>query len=346
MLRRAWTVLPWQRILAATDFSVDSEAALRAAAAAARACHSELTLAHSLPHLRRAAWSAVWASRIPADSPEGEAFQRQLCKQSDDQLRQQAESVRHEGFADISLQTQTLSGEPWVELIHAVQEGQFDVLFAGSRGQSAWSELLTGSTSRKLIRHCPCDVCIVRGSAISAPRRILAAADFSDVSCRAVSRALWLGSLFDAEVRVMHVVELTDVPEDLADRATTVRSVRDVIREEAADRLRQFLQELPAASVVTHQQTVFGDPWRELRRYAGEMNAEMIVCGTTGRGGLKGLLLGNTAERLLDHGGCSVLAVKPAHFQCPVERATWPVGSYSPRNSAEMAASESASGRG
>lgn len=346
MWRHAWAVLPWQRILAATDFSADSDAALRQAAAAARACHSELTLAHCLPHLRRAAWSAIWGSRIPADSPEGEAFQRQLCQRSDEQLRQQAKSVRDAGYADLSLHTQSLPGEPWVELIHAVQEWQFDVLFAGSRGQSTWSELLTGSTSKKLIRHCPCDVCIVRSGAMSAPRRILAAADFSDVSCRAVSRALWLGSLFDAEVRVMHVVELTDVPEDLADRTTTVRSIRDVIREEAADRLQQFLREMPSAATVTHQQTVFGDPWRELRRYSGEMHADMIVCGTTGRGGLKGLLLGNTAERLLDHGGCSVLAVKPAHFQTPVERATWPVGSYSPRSSAEIVASESASGRG
>ena len=338
--------MPWQRILTATDFSADSEAALRLAATAARACHADLTLAHSLPHVRRAAWSAVWASRIPADSPEGEAFQRQLCRSSDEQLRQQAAAISGNGFADLSLQLQTLLGEPWVELIHAVQEGQFDVVFAGSRGQSAWSELLTGSTSKKLIRHCPCDVCIVRNSTEGAPRRILAAADFSDVSCRAVSRALWLGALFDAEVQVIHVVELTDVPEDLADRATSVRSIRDVIREEAEQRLHEFLQEMPAAAVVTQRQTVFGDPWRELRRHAGEMNAELIVCGTTGRGGLKGMLLGNTAERLLDHSGCSVLAVKPLHFQCPVERATWPVGDYSPRSSAEIAALESASGRG
>lgn len=324
-MRQACVVAPWRRILTATDFSTDSDAALRTALKAARAADCELTLAHCLPHLRRAAYSAVWASRISADSPEGEAFQQELRRRSDEQLREQVERVCEDAQRGDGVQIQTLLGEPWVELIHAVQDGEFDVLMTGSRGQSTWSELLTGSTAKKLIRHCPCDVWTVRGAAESTPRRILAAADFSDVSCRAVSRALWLGALFDAEVRVMHVVELTDVPEDLADRVTSLGSVREVIREEASKRLSDFLREQPAAAIVTHQQTVFGDPWRELRRYSREMSADLIVCGTVGRGWLRGLLLGNTAERLLDHGGCSVLAVKPVNFQCPVEPATWPV---------------------
>lgn len=321
-MNRAWSVLPWRRVLAATDFSQDADLAFERAVGVARACSGSVTLAHCLPHLRRAAYSAVWASRISADSPEGEAFQRELRRRSDEQLQQHAAAVHAKG---VEISIQTLLGEPWVELIHAVQDQQFDVLFAGSRGQSAWSELLTGSTAKKLIRHCPCDVWVVRGTTQHLPRRILAAADFSDVSCRAVSRALWLGAMLDAEVWVLHVIDTADVPEDLADRAGSLRSIRDVIREEAAKRLREFLHEVPAGSAVVQQETAFGDPWRELRRYATEMSAELIVCGTFGRSGLRGMLLGNTAERLVDHSGLSVLAVKPANFQSTVERATWPV---------------------
>jgi nucleotide-binding universal stress UspA family protein len=40
--------------------------------------------------------------------------------------------------------------------------------------------------------------------------------------------------------------------------------------------------------------------------------------GTVARGGIAGLLIGNTAERMLRKLPCSVLAVKPEGFVCPV----------------------------
>ncbi|MEO8271575.1 MAG: universal stress protein [Aureliella sp.] len=40
--------------------------------------------------------------------------------------------------------------------------------------------------------------------------------------------------------------------------------------------------------------------------------------GTVSRTGLSGLLIGNTAQHILDHIECSVLAVKPANFICPI----------------------------
>ena len=40
--------------------------------------------------------------------------------------------------------------------------------------------------------------------------------------------------------------------------------------------------------------------------------------GTVARGGLPGILIGNTAERLLHSVPCSLLAVKPDDFICPL----------------------------
>jgi universal stress protein E len=39
----------------------------------------------------------------------------------------------------------------------------------------------------------------------------------------------------------------------------------------------------------------------------------------TAKGGIRGIMIGDTAERLLREVGCSVLAVKPPDFVCPVE---------------------------
>jgi universal stress protein E len=45
---------------------------------------------------------------------------------------------------------------------------------------------------------------------------------------------------------------------------------------------------------------------------------ELLVMGTIGRGGIAGMITGNTAERLLPRVSCSLLAVKPDDFRSPV----------------------------
>jgi universal stress protein E len=43
------------------------------------------------------------------------------------------------------------------------------------------------------------------------------------------------------------------------------------------------------------------------------------VMGTIGRTGVKGLLIGETAERVLRRANCSVLALKPRGFRSPLD---------------------------
>jgi universal stress protein E len=51
---------------------------------------------------------------------------------------------------------------------------------------------------------------------------------------------------------------------------------------------------------------------------ATTLNIELIVMGTVCRTGLPGVLIGNTAENVLEQVNCSVLAVKPEGFTSPV----------------------------
>ncbi len=48
--------------------------------------------------------------------------------------------------------------------------------------------------------------------------------------------------------------------------------------------------------------------------FANENRIDLLVLGTIGRSGIAGLLMGNTAERILNKVECSVLAVKPEGF--------------------------------
>ena len=51
---------------------------------------------------------------------------------------------------------------------------------------------------------------------------------------------------------------------------------------------------------------------------AEKERADLIVMGTLSRSGVRGFLIGNTAEKILQKVDCSVLAVKPDGFVTPV----------------------------
>jgi nucleotide-binding universal stress UspA family protein len=49
-----------------------------------------------------------------------------------------------------------------------------------------------------------------------------------------------------------------------------------------------------------------------------KLQADIVVMGTVARTGISGLIIGNTAETILNQLTCSVLAVKPSGFKTPV----------------------------
>jgi universal stress protein E len=61
-----------------------------------------------------------------------------------------------------------------------------------------------------------------------------------------------------------------------------------------------------------------GMPDHAILQFIQDHQIDLLVLGTVARGGLPGVLIGNTAERLLPEVPCSVLAVKPPDFQYPV----------------------------
>lgn len=51
---------------------------------------------------------------------------------------------------------------------------------------------------------------------------------------------------------------------------------------------------------------------------AAEIDAEIVILGTSGRSGFSAALIGNTAEHVIDQLNCDLLALKPDNFVCPL----------------------------
>ena len=137
-------------------------------------------------------------------------------------------------------------------------------------------------------------------------KRVLVPVDFSEPSRKALYYALWLARPFDAEVRLLHVVEALVLPPDVEvlDLEVFARTLND----EAAKCLSKWRKEVASESPVEEELRA-GTPYREIVAAAGERNMDLIVMGP-GRTGLAGLLIGSTAERVAHHAPCPVLVVR------------------------------------
>jgi universal stress protein E len=96
----------------------------------------------------------------------------------------------------------------------------------------------------------------------------------------------------------------------------------DRLQSEATEAAQKALdRELRTARIPRAQRHVVGrHPADAIAQTAKEIHSAIVVLGAVSRSGLKRLLIGNTAERVLDLLTCDVLIVKPAHFAGRVSR--------------------------
>ncbi len=108
-----------------------------------------------------------------------------------------------------------------------------------------------------------------------------------------------------ANLRVIHVLPVLEPAEPgviwhTIDDQSRARHADEALREALAKRGFEDLE------IVTR----FGDPGREIVRYAEEVEAGLIVIPSHGRSGWQRLLLGSVADRVVHMAHCPVLVLK------------------------------------
>jgi universal stress protein A len=137
-------------------------------------------------------------------------------------------------------------------------------------------------------------------------KRVLCAVDLTDDSRAVAARAAALAALWQAELRLLHVVEFVSI-EPMSDSLVPVVQIDD----RAVERAREQLQQLAGSLGVApgNALTISGSVKAELLRQARDWQAELIVLGSRERHGLS--ILVNLTEDTVLHGACcDVLAVR------------------------------------
>jgi nucleotide-binding universal stress UspA family protein len=144
--------------------------------------------------------------------------------------------------------------------------------------------------------------------------KILVPVDFSDFSTKALDYALAFADQFDAQVILLHVVEPAVYPESSMLVATALDDLNNDLTKVAQQKLNELKRERIGDRVSSELLVRLGRAFSEIVAAASELDVDLIILATHGYTGLKHVLLGSTAERVVRHAPCPVLTVRdPEH---------------------------------
>jgi len=247
--------------------------------------------------------------------------------------------AREIGLTDPGAVTVTV-GKPYIEISRHVAANGIDVVVKPAERLHGAGRFLFASTDQHLVRNCPCAVWLRLPDAPDPPVTILAAVDVDDWDAREpetlaalnrqiVETGLRLAGGQNGAVHVLHAwdamgeglvglfapaqdarsaaqIYVNDV--QTAHAASLERLIapyRAQARQAGGPRIASVLGKGPVRAVIAQQ--------------VDRRGVDILVMGTVARTGLSGIVIGNTAEDILNTVGCSVMTVKPEGFVSPLQ---------------------------
>ena len=309
--------MSFRNILLPTDFTAHARSALKYAAAFARQAGGRIIL------------FSVQTGKVPPNLmtlPE-----RILHAQEKHwllQLRGQVNELLTDPlFEGLEVEPVIVEGEPADEIAKAVRDYDIDLVTVVTHGRRGLARALFGSTAEEIIAEAPCPVLTIRppqhdfvhhrgGQTEICLNRILLATNFRPSSVIATNVAREMAATSSAELHAIYVIG------DYFEQISVMfpeggRSALSRLRTEVESRMQSFAGE-EDGRVKTH--VADGRPYAEIVRLAAEIDADLIVIGTTVHASLFGgaPALGSEIERVVRNAPCPVLCVPSGKVVTPL----------------------------
>lgn len=302
----------YQRILVIADPALRRTPALERARRLARTTGAEIHLCLFDYHAGIAAVGAV-SQEVMALAKAG------FLREREEWLEDEARQLTAEG---LRVQTDIVWGKPLYEKVIAkTAEVRPDLVIKDVHLEPALRRLLYTPLDWQLMRLCPLPLLLVNPQAHPLPRRVIAAVDTAVIGEEAealndavVQGALQLALQCNASLHLAHAFD------GLSSTAMADPHGDGLLISEAYESLRTMHRERFDAFAHRHgvaderKHFLDGPAADALAGLADVSEADVVAIGTVFRQGLERLILGSTAERILEHLHCDVLVIKPADF--------------------------------
>ncbi len=284
-------------ILVGYDGSPDATAALDWALDQARRDGRTLRLAYVFEWLTVAGWIGPGAT--PGMWPDEQA------RQQVEELVGKAAADAAAAHPDLTIRGEVLDGPP--ALVLEESSTAAGLLVLGSRGHGGFAGLLAGSTAVAVTAHAHCPVVVVRDGTTGGARvgHIAAGVDGSEHSLVALGFAFEQATLRRVPLHVVRAWQPRREHWHLTGEQARDAAIADQ-RAELDESLRRWQTTFPDVEVTV--ETAAAAPAGLL--IDASRNAQLIVVGTRGHGGLRGMLLGSVSQQLIQHAHCPVAVVR------------------------------------
>ena len=282
-----------KKILCATDFSLRSELAVDRAAALARQFGADLVLLHA----------------VDDDQPRPMIDPR--CAETRAALDARIASIRER--AKIPVSSEIRIATAYEAIVAAARTMNADLIVMGAPRRRLLHNVIVGTTIERVLRTAGHPVLMVNAATLVDYESVLVALDASEASARALRAANSLGLLAGTRVSVIHAFEplYKGMMGWAGLREETVAEYSANWAQEAATELHRFLGSIGLSRAVGNVVLEEGPPFLAILKVVERLRPHLLVIGTRGHTGLKRLLLGSVAERVVGEIECDILAVPP-----------------------------------
>lgn len=285
----------YRKVLVAVDGSDAGTNALRQACRLSGAGPCPVTVVTAYPRLDDTEVEVITPRENISEAMRAEALKIL------DQARQSAEAEGHS-----VAWTKAVAGPPFEVIVDTAQQGRFDLIVMGRRGLSRFERALMGSVTARVIGYAETDILVVPRDAALSWERILVPTDGSRYSRAAVEKAIDLAKSYQSRLDIVSVVDAADEFQF----AETPGNLRELLRVQA----RKVVEEATALAVAggapAEGFVVEGTAHEAVAALARDRKTTVVVMGSHGRSGLRRLLLGSVAEKVIGAVGCPVLIVR------------------------------------
>ncbi|PKH26754.1 universal stress protein UspE [Enterobacterales bacterium CwR94] len=257
-------------------------------------------------------------------SPDERTTMRKgVISQRTEWIREQAQAYLAAGVQiDINV---IWHNRPFEAIIQEVLREKYDLVLKMAHQHDRLQAVVFTPTDWHLLRKCPCPVWMVKDQPWPEEGKALVAVNLGSeeshhdaLNQKLVREARELAGLVNhTEVHLVSAYPVTpiNIAIELPDFDPSVYN--DAIRGQHLVAMKALRQTFSIDESLTHVEK--GLPEEVIPDLAEHLHAGVVVLGTIGRTGLSAAFLGNTAEQVIDHLRCDLLAIKPDGFTSPVE---------------------------
>lgn len=257
-------------------------------------------------------------------SPDERSNMRKgVISQRTEWIRQQAQAYIEAGV-EIEIKV-VWHNRPYEAIIQEILSHQHDLVLKMAHQHDRLEAVIFTPTDWHLLRKCPCPVWMVKdqawpegGKAVVAVNLASEEPHHDELNQKLIRETTLLAEMVNhTEVHLVGAYPITpiNIAIELPDFDPSVYN--DAIRGQHLVAMKALRQKFSISEEFTH--VAKGLPEEVIPDIASHLDAGIVVLGTIGRTGLSAAFLGNTAEQVIDHLRCDLLAIKPDDFKSPID---------------------------